>query len=44
MFKAEQFIKENVQHLKKTVKGKALIAFSGGVDSAVCAELVHKAI
>jgi len=44
MFKAEQFIKENVQDLKKTVKGKALIAFSGGVDSAVCAELVHKAI
>ncbi|OYT29039.1 GMP synthase [Thermoplasmatales archaeon ex4572_165] len=44
MFKAEQFIKENVEHLKKTVKGKALIAFSGGVDSAVCAELVHKAI
>ncbi|RLF58417.1 MAG: glutamine-hydrolyzing GMP synthase subunit GuaA [Thermoplasmata archaeon] len=44
MFKAEQFIKENVEHLKKTVKGKSLIAFSGGVDSAVCAELVHKAI
>jgi len=44
MFKAEQFIKENVQNLKKTVKGKALIAFSGGVDSAVCSELVHKAI
>ena len=44
MFKAEQFIKENVENIKKTVKGKALIAFSGGVDSAVCAELVHKAI
>ena len=44
MFKAEQFINENVEDLKKTVKGKALIAFSGGVDSAVCAELVHKAI
>jgi len=44
MFRAEQFIKENVQDLKKTVKGKALIAFSGGVDSAVCAELVHRAI
>jgi len=44
MFKEEQFIKENVEHLKKTVKGKALIAFSGGVDSTVCAELVHKAI
>jgi GMP synthase (glutamine-hydrolysing) len=44
MFKAEQFINESIDYLKKTVKGKALIAFSGGVDSTVCAALVHKAI
>ena len=44
MFKAEQFINESIKELKETVKGKALIAFSGGVDSTVCAALVHKAI
>jgi len=44
MFNADKFIDESVAELKKTVKGKALIAFSGGVDSTVCAALVHKAI
>jgi GMP synthase (glutamine-hydrolysing) len=44
MFNADNFIKESVQKIKKDVKGKALIAFSGGVDSAVCASLVNKAI
>ena len=44
MFKADQFINESIETLKRTVKGKALIAFSGGVDSTVCATLVHKAI
>jgi len=44
MFGAEKFIKETVEQLKKDITGKALIAFSGGVDSTVCAALVNKAI
>jgi len=44
MFDTAQFIKEKTQELSKQVKGKALIAFSGGVDSTVCAALVHKSI
>ena len=44
MFKAENFIKKTIKNLKKEISGKALIAFSGGVDSTVCATLVHKAI
>ena len=44
MFDAEKFIRETVEQLKKTITGKALIAFSGGVDSTVCAALVNKAI
>jgi GMP synthase (glutamine-hydrolysing) len=44
MFNAERFIDETVAKLKKEVSGKALIAFSGGVDSSVCAALVNKAI
>ncbi len=44
MFKASQFIQEATKQIQKTVNGKALIAFSGGVDSTVCAALVNKAI
>jgi GMP synthase (glutamine-hydrolysing) len=44
MFKAEKFIDETVSTLKKEIKGKTLIAFSGGVDSTVSAALVNKAI
>ena len=44
MFKAEKFIKETIEQIKKDVDGKALIAFSGGVDSTVCAAIVDKAI
>jgi GMP synthase (glutamine-hydrolysing) len=44
MFNAERFIDETVAKLKEEVVGKALIAFSGGVDSSVCAALVNKAI
>ncbi len=44
MFNAESFIKESITTLQQEINGKALIAFSGGVDSAVCAALVNKAI
>jgi len=44
MFNAEKFIEESVEKIRSDVKGKALIAFSGGVDSTVCAGLVNKAI
>lgn len=44
MFNAEKFIESTVASLKKNIQGKTLIAFSGGVDSTVCAALVNKAI
>jgi GMP synthase (glutamine-hydrolysing) len=44
MFDANNFINQSISHLKEKIKGKALIAFSGGVDSTVCAILVNMAI
>lgn len=44
MFNANDFIKKTVDILREEIKGKALIAFSGGVDSTVTAVLVNKAI
>jgi GMP synthase (glutamine-hydrolysing) len=44
MFNAEKFIEKTISHLQKDIQRKALIAFSGGVDSTVCAALVNKAI
>jgi GMP synthase (glutamine-hydrolysing) len=44
MFDADDFIEKTVSNLNENVIGKALIAFSGGVDSTVCAALVNKAI
>ena len=44
MFNAEKFIDETIPKIKKEITGKALIAFSGGVDSTVSAALVNKAI
>ena len=44
MFNPEKFIEKTISLLQKDIQGKALIAFSGGVDSTVCAALVHRAI
>jgi len=44
MFKADKFIEDEIERLKSDVRGKAIIAASGGVDSTVCAALVSKAI
>lgn len=44
MFNAEKFIEEQIKTIGADVKGKAIIAASGGVDSTVCAALVGKAI
>lgn len=44
MFNVEKFIEKTVESLKEKIKGKTLIAFSGGVDSSVAAVLVNKAI
>jgi GMP synthase (glutamine-hydrolysing) len=44
MFNAEKFIEKTTIALQNDIHGKALIAFSGGVDSTVCAMLVDKAI
>jgi GMP synthase (glutamine-hydrolysing) len=44
MFNAEKFIEKTISSLQKDIQRKALIAFSGGVDSTVCAALVNKAI
>jgi GMP synthase (glutamine-hydrolysing) len=44
MFSAEKFIEKTSVALQNDIQGNALIAFSGGVDSTVCAALVQKAI
>ena len=44
MFSPERFVKEKVKELKAVIKGKAIIACSGGVDSTVAAVLTHRAI
>ena len=44
MFDADKFIEKTIPKLQEEIKGKALIAFSGGVDSTVCTALVNKAI
>jgi GMP synthase (glutamine-hydrolysing) len=42
---AESFIESSVSLIKDKVKnGKVILGLSGGVDSSVCAMLVHKAI
>ena len=44
MFNAEKFIEKTISNLQKDIQRESLIAFSGGVDSTVCAALVNKAI
>jgi len=44
MFNAEKFIEQEIKKLTDDVKGKSIIAASGGVDSTVCAAIVSKAI
>jgi GMP synthase (glutamine-hydrolysing) len=44
MVKVDKFIPESIEKIKKGVKGRAIIALSGGVDSSVCAVLAHRAI
>jgi GMP synthase (glutamine-hydrolysing) len=44
LFNAKEFIHEQVQKVKDTVKGHAIIAASGGVDSTVAAAIVGKAL
>jgi len=44
MVKVDKFIHESIEKIRKDVKGRAIIALSGGVDSSVCAVLAHRAI
>lgn len=44
MVKVDKFIHESIEKIKNNVKGRAIIALSGGVDSSVCAVLAHRAI
>ena len=44
MFDPQKFIDDQIRKLRETIKGKAIIAASGGVDSTVCAVLVSRAI
>ena len=44
MFDPHKFIDEQVEKTRSEVKGKAIIAASGGVDSTVCAVIVSRAL
>ena len=44
LFKPDKFVEEQVQSVSEKIKGKAIIACSGGVDSMVAAVIVSKAI
>ena len=44
MFDPQKFIDEQVEKTRSEVKGKAIIAASGGVDSTVCAAIVSRAL
>ena len=44
MFDAQKFIDRQVKKIAEEVRGRAIIAASGGVDSTVCAVLMSRAI
>jgi len=44
VFDPEKFVKEQIEHIQRTVKGKAIIACSGGVDSTVAAAIAGRAL
>ncbi|MCD6477639.1 MAG: glutamine-hydrolyzing GMP synthase subunit GuaA [Candidatus Aenigmarchaeota archaeon] len=44
MFDPKRFVEEKVSEAKEKIKGKAIIAVSGGVDSTVAASIVSNAI
>jgi len=44
MFKPDKFVSEKIEELRERIKGRAIIACSGGVDSTTAAVLVHRAI
>ena len=44
MVKVQPYIEKTIQKLKDSIKGPAIIALSGGVDSSVCAVLANRAI
>lgn len=44
MFKVDKFVDEQLEAVTEKIKGKAIIACSGGVDSMVAAAIVSKAI
>ncbi|MCX9084320.1 MAG: glutamine-hydrolyzing GMP synthase [Candidatus Methanoperedens sp.] len=44
MVKVDKFIQDSIHKIKKDIRGRAIIALSGGVDSSVCAVLAHRAI
>ena len=45
VFNAKKYLKEEIEAIRAQVGDKkVLLAMSGGVDSSVCAVLLHKAI
>jgi len=44
MFEPQEFVGEKIEELKSMIKGNAIIACSGGVDSTAAAVLVSRAI
>ncbi|KCZ70905.1 GMP synthase, glutamine-hydrolyzing, C-terminal domain or B subunit [Candidatus Methanoperedens nitroreducens] len=44
MVKVDRFINESIEKIREGVRGRTIIALSGGVDSSVCAVLAYRAI